>query len=46
MCRHRILVTKDGITKLTDFGIARPIWGDVTVTESAVIGGTVAFLAP
>jgi eukaryotic-like serine/threonine-protein kinase len=40
-----ILVTEDGTAKLTDFGISRPICGDVTVTDSAVIGGTVAFLA-
>ncbi|HET9254134.1 MAG TPA: serine/threonine-protein kinase [Pseudonocardiaceae bacterium] len=41
-----ILVTADGIAKLTDFGISRPICGDVTVTDAAVISGTVAFLAP
>ena len=40
-----VLVTADGTAKLTDFGISRPISGDVTVTDSGVIGGTVAFLA-
>ncbi|MGH3670461.1 MAG: serine/threonine-protein kinase, partial [Pseudonocardiaceae bacterium] len=40
-----VLVTADGTAKLTDFGISRPITGDVTVTDSGVIGGTVAFLA-
>ncbi|MGH3756029.1 MAG: serine/threonine-protein kinase, partial [Pseudonocardiaceae bacterium] len=40
-----VLVTDTGTAKLTDFGISRPIFGDVTVTDSGVIGGTVAFLA-
>ncbi len=40
-----ILVTANGTAKLTDFGISRPICSDVTVTDSGVIGGTVAFLA-
>ncbi len=40
-----ILVTENGTAKLTDFGISRPIRGDVTVTDSGLIGGTVAFLA-
>ncbi|MEO7193842.1 MAG: serine/threonine-protein kinase [Pseudonocardiaceae bacterium] len=40
-----ILVSDNGTAKLADFGIARPICGDVTVTDSGVIGGTVAFIA-
>jgi hypothetical protein len=40
-----VLVTEDGTAKLTDFGISRPIYGDVTVTDSGLVGGTVAFLA-
>ncbi|MGH3719217.1 MAG: serine/threonine-protein kinase [Pseudonocardiaceae bacterium] len=40
-----VLVTENGTAKLADFGISRPICGDVTVTDSAVIGGTVAYLA-
>jgi hypothetical protein len=40
-----VLVTENGTAKLTDFGISRPICGDVTVTDSGLIGGTVAFLA-
>jgi eukaryotic-like serine/threonine-protein kinase len=40
-----VLVTDDGTAKLSDFGISRPICGDVTATDSGLISGTVAFLA-
>ncbi len=40
-----VLVTEDGTAKLTDFGISRPIYGDVTMTDSGPVGGTIAFLA-
>lgn len=36
---------RDGTAKLTDLGISRPIYGDVMVTDSGLIGGTVAFFA-
>lgn len=41
-----VLITEAGDAKLTDFGAARRIWGDVTVTESGEVLGTAPYLAP
>jgi hypothetical protein len=41
-----VLLTADGTAKLTDFGISRPLWGEETLPDSPVIGGTPAYLAP
>jgi eukaryotic-like serine/threonine-protein kinase len=40
-----ILITDEGIAKITDFGIARAS-GDVTVTKTGMFAGTPAYLAP
>ena len=40
-----VLVTPDGIVKLTDFGIARAI-GSATVTRTGEVMGTAQYLAP
>lgn len=41
-----VLVGPDGLAKLADFGIARAGWADVTATDSGLVGGTPAYLAP
>lgn len=41
-----VLVTTDGIAKLTDFGISRVVWGELTRTDGDLIGGTPRFMAP
>ncbi|MEC3982264.1 serine/threonine-protein kinase [Amycolatopsis sp. H20-H5] len=41
-----VLITEEGRAKLTDFGISRSVSTDETVTESPVVGGTLAYLAP
>lgn len=41
-----VLITADGDAKLTDFGAARRIWGDVTVTETGTAPGTAPYIAP
>jgi predicted Ser/Thr protein kinase len=41
-----VLVTGDGDAKLADFGVARAIWSDATVTAGALVAGTPAYLAP
>ena len=43
---HNILVTADGIAKLTDFGIARAVSGASTVTDSNKIIGSVHYFSP
>ncbi|HEX3590352.1 MAG TPA: serine/threonine-protein kinase [Pseudonocardiaceae bacterium] len=40
-----VLITDDGVAKITDFGIARA-QGDVTVTQTGMFAGTPAYLAP
>ena len=40
-----ILITEDGSTKITDFGISHAI-GDVSLTPSGMVAGTPAYFAP
>ncbi|MBV9162009.1 MAG: serine/threonine protein kinase [Pseudonocardiales bacterium] len=40
-----ILITDDGTAKITDFGVSRAV-GDVTVTQTGMMAGTPAYLAP
>lgn len=40
-----ILITEDGTAKLTDFGISHAA-GDIAVTQTGLLAGTPAFLAP
>ena len=42
ICPHNILINKEGVPKLTDFGIARA----ATVQKSNVISGKLAFMSP
>ncbi|MCX4880564.1 serine/threonine-protein kinase [Streptomyces sp. NBC_00847] len=43
---ENILVTTDGVARLTDFGIARALWSDVTQTTTGVVHGKPRYLAP
>ena len=43
---HNILVTEDGIAKLTDFGIARAVSGASTVADNNKIIGSVHYFSP
>lgn len=40
-----ILITDDGTAKITDFGVSRAV-GDITVTQTGMVAGTPAYLAP
>jgi eukaryotic-like serine/threonine-protein kinase len=40
-----VLISQDGVVKLTDFGISRAD-GDTTVTGSGILLGTLAYIAP
>ena len=40
-----ILLAEDGTVKITDFGISRAL-GDATITETGMLAGTPAYLAP
>lgn len=40
-----VLIDDNGLTKITDFGISRAT-GDLTLTQTGLIGGTPAYLAP
>ncbi len=41
-----VLIGEDGTVKLTDFGVSRGTWSEQTLTSSAMIIGTPAYLAP
>ncbi|WP_447009270.1 protein kinase domain-containing protein [Saccharothrix hoggarensis] len=40
-----VLIGHHGVVKITDFGISRAV-GDVTVTRTGMLAGTLAYLAP
>jgi beta-lactam-binding protein with PASTA domain/tRNA A-37 threonylcarbamoyl transferase component Bud32 len=41
-----IMVTRSGQTKVTDFGIARALDADQTMTQTGMVMGTAAYLSP
>jgi serine/threonine protein kinase len=41
-----ILLSEDGIPKITDFGLAKQLDSDVRQTQSGAIGGTPSYMAP
>jgi serine/threonine-protein kinase len=41
-----ILITQDGLVKVTDFGIARAIGADEQVTQSGLVMGTATYFSP
>ncbi|MGC7094107.1 serine/threonine-protein kinase [Amycolatopsis lurida] len=41
-----VLIAEDGAIKLTDFGISRPLWNEVTMTQGSLVPGTPGYLAP
>ncbi|WP_328315645.1 serine/threonine-protein kinase [Streptomyces sp. NBC_00388] len=43
---ENILVTDEGIARLTDFGISRALWSEVTRTTTGVVRGKPRYLAP
>jgi serine/threonine protein kinase len=43
--RLGVLIGHDGTVKITDFGISRAV-GDVTVTRTGMLAGTLAYFAP
>ncbi|SMQ14593.1 Serine/threonine protein kinase [Streptomyces sp. Ag82_O1-12] len=43
---ENILVTDEGVAKLTDFGISRALWNDVTHSTTGSVRGKPRYLAP
>ncbi|MBP3815235.1 MAG: Stk1 family PASTA domain-containing Ser/Thr kinase [Firmicutes bacterium] len=43
---HNILVTKDGVAKLTDFGIAKAVSNSSVMTDTSKIIGSVHYFSP
>ncbi|MFE7274213.1 serine/threonine-protein kinase [Streptomyces sp. NPDC057623] len=43
---ENILVTDEGVARLTDFGISRALWSDVTQSTTGAVRGKPRYLAP
>ncbi|WP_052372867.1 serine/threonine-protein kinase [Amycolatopsis taiwanensis] len=43
---ENILLAPGDVAKLTDFGVSRALWNDVTQTDSAIVRGKLPYLAP
>lgn len=43
---ENILVTDEGVARLTDFGISRALWNDVTQSTTGTVRGKPRYLAP
>src|SRR5262249_35705411 len=41
-----VLMTRDGVPKITDFGLAKPLHSDSPRTQSGSVLGTPSFMAP